>query len=448
MIARRTGSPLPGRRHSLSSAALAVGAMTVLVGLATLLREQLVAHYFGAGDAVDAFVMASALPLFLITVVAASLASAHVPVAMALRAREGAAAGAELSAAVLTLLTAVLVACAVLLWLAAPFYIGWVATGFDAGKRRLAEQLLFLLLPMLVLGGTSAFLTAELNAAGRFAIPALAPALVPVMAGAGVYGLHSGLGIVALAYATDAGYALQFLVLGGLLLRAQRMVRPSLERRRAELGQVARNYLPLVGGAALMATTPLLDQAMASWLAPGSVALLSFGSVLTMFASGFGARVLGGPALSVFSALVARTEWARLDAEFARSMKLAVLVSLPISAALALFSRPIVALVFGGGAFTLATALEVARVQQLLCLQIPWYVASILAVRLLSALGMNRQVFAVAAANVLLNALLNFLLMRWLGVAGIALATALVYAFSCAACWRLASRRLTQLCGS
>jgi len=422
--------------------------MTVLVGLTTLIREQLVARYFGASDAVDAFVMASALPVFLITVVATSLASAHVPVAMALRAREGVKAAAELSAAVLTLLTAVLIACALALWLAAPAYIGWVATGFDAGKRRLAEQLLFLLLPMLVLGGVSAFLTAELNAAGRFAIPALAPALVPVMAGVGVYGLHSGFGIVALAYATDAGYVLQFLTLAWLLLREQGAVMPSLERRREDLWQVARNYLPLVGGAALMATTPLLDQAMASWLAPGSVALLSFGSVLTMFASGFGARVLGGPALSVFSVLVARADWARLGAEFGRAMKLAILVSLPISAVLALFSGPITALVFGGGAFTAATALEVAKVQQMLCLQIPWYVASILAVRLLSALGMNRQVFAIAAANVLLNALLNFLLMRWLGVAGIALATALVYGLSCAACWGLASRRLTLLGGT
>ncbi len=422
--------------------------MTVLVGLATLLREQLVARYFGAGDAVDAFVMASTLPLFLITVVATSLASAHVPVAMALRSREGARAGAELSGAVLLLLIAALIVCAVLLWLAAPAYLGWVATGFDAGKRRLAEHLLSLLLPMLVLGGVSGFLTAELNAAGRFAIPALAPALVPVLAGAGVYGLHSGLGIDALAYATDAGYAFQCLALAWLLLRGRGAALSGLGRHREEIAQVAGHYLPLLSGAALMATTPLLDQTMASWLAPGSVAQLSFGSVLTMFASGFGARVLGGPALSVFSALAARAEWTRLNAEFGRTMRLAILVSLPVSAVLALLSGPIIALVFGGGAFTVATAIEVAKVQQMLCLQIPWYVSSILAVRLLTALGMNRQVFVVAAANVLLNALLNFLLMRWLGVAGIALATALVYGLACVACWWLASRRLEQLCGT
>lgn len=440
--------PQADRPHSLSSAALVVGAMSVVVGLAMLVREQIVAHFFGAGDAVDAFVLASMLPIFLITVVATSLASAYVPVAMSLRTREGAQAGAELSATILLLLAAVLIACALVLWLAAPYYIDWIATGFDEGKRRLTEQLLYLLLPMLVLGGVSAFLTAELNAAGRFALPALAPALVPMLAGAGAYSLHREFGIVALAYATVAGFGLQFLVLGGLLMHQFGVVKPSLRRHREEIERVGRHYLPLLGGAALMATTPLLDQAMAAWLAPGSVALLSFGSIITMFASGFGARVLGGPALSIFSALVAQANWTRLSAEFDRSMKYAILASLPISAVLLLFSEPITALLFGGGAFTAATAREVAWIQQMLCLQIPWYVASILAVRLLSALGLNRQIFAIAAANVLLNALLNYLLMQWLGVAGIALATSMVYGLACAGCWLLARRHLKLLGGT
>ena len=455
LIARRTyrveatsPPPLTDRPHSLFSAALVVGAMSVVVGMAMLIREQIVAHFFGAGDAVDAIVMAMSLPVFLTTVVATTLASAYVPVAMSLRAREGAPAGAEFSATMLLLLTAILIACALVLWLAAPFYIGWIATGFDEGKRRLTEQLLYLLLPMLVLGGASAFLTAELNAAGRFALPALAPVLVPVLAGAGTYYLHGEFGIVALAYAMVAGFGLQFLMLGGLLMHRFGVVMPNLERHREEIKGVGRHYLPLLGGAALMATTPLLDQAMAAWLAPGSVALLSFGGIITMFAAGFGTRVLGGPALSIFSALVAQANWIRLRTEFDRSMKYAILASLPISVVLLLFSEPLTALVFGGGAFTAATTREVAWIQQMFCLQIPWYVASIVAVRLLSALGLSRQIFVIAAANVLCNALLNYLLMRWLGVAGIALATSLVYALACAVCWLLARRHLKLLGGT
>jgi putative peptidoglycan lipid II flippase len=55
------------------------------------------------------------------------------------------------------------------------------------------------------------------------------------------------------------------------------------------------------------------------------------------------------------------------------------------------------------------------------------FVSSIFFVRVLSALRRNDVLLYIAIGGVLTNAVLDYVLMQWLGVAGIALATSLVY---------------------
>jgi len=52
-------------------------------------------------------------------------------------------------------------------------------------------------------------------------------------------------------------------------------------------------------------------------------------------------------------------------------------------------------------------------------------------VRVVSALKRNGLLMAIAALNTVLNAVLNLVLMRHYGVAGIALSTSIVYLVSC-----------------
>ena len=81
-------------------------------------------------------------------------------------------------------------------------------------------------------------------------------------------------------------------------------------------------------------------------------------------------------------------------------------------------------------------------------LQIPFYVAGILGVRLLNALGMSRSIMLICAANLLVNVLGNLLLMRWMGVAGIALSTSLVYLVSFAQVFYVIGRELCRRQGA
>jgi putative peptidoglycan lipid II flippase len=88
-------------------------------------------------------------------------------------------------------------------------------------------------------------------------------------------------------------------------------------------------------------------------------------------------------------------------------------------------------LLFQRGAFGAADTIVVGRVQAFLALQIPFYLLSAMGVRVLSALKRNSLIMWVSGVSTTLNIILNWILMKYAGVAGIALSTSLVYLVSC-----------------
>jgi putative peptidoglycan lipid II flippase len=94
------------------------------------------------------------------------------------------------------------------------------------------------------------------------------------------------------------------------------------------------------------------------------------------------------------------------------------------------FSRPVIALLFQRGAFTSMDTDLVSRVQICYAVQIPFYICGMLFVRFLLAVRRTDLLLYGALANLALDIVLNVLLMKFWGVAGIALSTSLVYCFS------------------
>jgi putative peptidoglycan lipid II flippase len=104
-----------------------------------------------------------------------------------------------------------------------------------------------------------------------------------------------------------------------------------------------------------------------------------------------------------------------------------VFATVPLTVGLVYFSEPLVRLFFERGAFTSGDTYLVSQVQVLFLLQVPFYFLSILIVRLISSLQANHILLWGAVISLPLSVILNYLFMQWLGVAGIALSTSMVY---------------------
>ena len=176
-----------------------------------------------------------------------------------------------------------------------------------------------------------------------------------------------------------------------------------------------------------MSSTGLVDQAMAAMLRPGSVSTLNYGNKVSSVVIGLGSIALSTAVLPQFSRMVAAADWSGVRTTLKTYTRLALLATIPLTLLLVVLSRFMVSLLFQHGAFTESNTIEVAAVQSLYILQLPFFVTGMLFVRLISALKANHVLMWGTTISFSLNITLDYVFMKWLGVGGIALSTSVVY---------------------
>jgi putative peptidoglycan lipid II flippase len=403
--------------------------LSILVKSGTAVRELLVAWYFGLSEPLDAYFISYAVPYFVITLVAGSLPQVFLPAYVRLRNTNTPRAAEELASTVALLASGALVVVALFVALAGPLYLPLVGRGFNPSKLLIAETLLLFLAPTVLTSVLVSLAGAILNAHNRFLAPALSPLLGTAVV-IGMLTLFAGsLGIVALALGVLVGTAAELIVLGVLVRRqvAPRLSQPVWSPNVRDL--TARFGATLIG-AALMAATLLVDQAMSSNLAPGSVAALNYANRLVTVPLGLTAAALGTVALPYFSTLVSQMRWTDVERTARRYLVGAFLVTAPLAALLAVFAPQITDLLLRRGAFTDQDVQAVAPTLAALAAQIPFYTGVILLMRLALALRLNAAIAVISGVNLVLDVVLNAWLSSFMGLAGIALSTSIVYACS------------------
>lgn len=436
----------PGRLSgSLARNSATIAGLTLLFSAFSLLREQATAYRFGAAAESEAFVIGNALPAFFISTVSGILSPAFMPLLIEVRQREGRASAERLLAASASTAVIAGLVMGALLAATARWSLPILAAGFDAERLRLSQGLLYILVPSVAVSSLSYLWTAVLNADEAYAVGAFAPSLQPVGAIVGLFAVPGSDGVTGMAIGMTAGAAAQTLLLGWAVRRAGwpiALAAPWSSNRIAEFRQ---HYGTLFIGALLMGATTLVNQGLATRVSVGAAAYLNFANVAVLFVIGMGARTVGQLVLPRFSAEAAAGQWQALLGQGRRALALVWWTSIPVMLLLMLAAGPVTAILFERGAFTAADSRVVVSVTRALALQIPWYLANIVAVRLLSAVQLNRAILVVAGGNLVLTVVMNTWLYSAFGLVGIAVGTALVYAFSFAACWVLAIRHIRTL---
>jgi putative peptidoglycan lipid II flippase len=423
-------------------AAAVVGSINLGVMAVYFLQDLATAAIFGAGDLLDAFLIAYLVPKFVVVVVAGSFNAALIPVYVKVREERGEDAARELLAGVVFWSTLLLTGVTVLLALAGPGLLRVLGAGFGPEKLALTHGLFYALLPSILLSGLATLWGAALNARERFALAALAGVLVPAGGITGLLVLGRSWGIYGLAAGIVAGHLLQV----GLLARDLRRQGLGAAVRwhpfGPDLREVIGQYLPAVAGAALTAGTLLVDSAMASLLPAGSVASLGYGNKPVTLIVGLCNVALGTAVLPYFSRLVAQGDWGGLRHALRTWAGVVVLATVPVTVLAVAGAGPLIALLFQRGKFSAADTALVSQVEAMYALQVPCHVLGVLFVRLISAFRANRILMWGAAIGFGVNLVLDYALMRVLGAPGIALATALVYTISCGYLGLMLGRRL------
>ena len=209
-----------GVNRRILRAATSVVAAGIVVKVAATFKEFVVAGVYGRSDAMDAFLAAFLIPNLLINLIAESMNQALVPTLIRVKIREGCERAQQLLSSSMLWMCGLLTAASLGMAVLARAFFPLIGSGFSAQKLDLSVRLFYALLPVVLLSGIATNCTAVLNTLDRFAVPALAPLVMPVSIIAGALLLHGRWGIWALVSVPIAGL---------LILGAQPLVRVTLQ---------------------------------------------------------------------------------------------------------------------------------------------------------------------------------------------------------------------------
>ena len=423
--------------------AIRIASLTVLAKVIGAAKTVVIARYFGAGDELDAYLLAFLLPSFLADVLAGAIPAALLPILVEVRGRKGHEGFIDLTRHVAFTAAASLTLVGLCAGVASHQLLPLLASGFSSTKIDLTGRLLWIMLPILPAAALSLTWRTVLYSEERFTVAAAATTITPIAVIIAAVSLGPQIGVHALAAGTTTGALLESLLLG-VVIRARGVPLLPCWRRSEEGKRVLTQYLPAAASSVVMGGSSIVDQGMAAMLAPGSVSVLNYGTRLSTVLLAVGPAALGTaifPRLSQFSAAGRWTEFRGAIRTFAW---LSAAVTLPLTLVLILASEQIARVMFERGAFTSADTRAVAFVQAMSLVQIPFSVLLMLLMRATSSIQANRALWRFCMLSLASNICLNLVLMRWLGVAGIALSTAGVHAIGIAYLGLSTFRRLRR----
>jgi putative peptidoglycan lipid II flippase len=427
-LRRRIAALQPDHKRIAKGAAWV--ALFVLVGkLAGAAKEIAVAYRYGVSGPVDAYQLATTLITWLPGTLVSVLSIVLVPMFVRLRQQDAAERRLffrELQGSVL-LIGTVLSAAGILLAL---FGLPILAGKLSPATRQMAWQFVIGMAPVALLTLMIGVYAARLMARERQAntllesVPA-ATILVFVLLWA------PGVDIGPLLWGTLVGIAAQSAWLSRLARRADgESARPLFSWRSPHWHELRSAAAVMAVGQFVMSFITPLDQYTAALLGDSSIATLGYANRVIALLLGLGAMAIGRAALPVMADLAAAGQTARAH-RIAIQWAVLMLVAGTVVAAVGWLLAPwAIQLLFERGAFTAHDTEIVAGVFRWGLVQVPFYFTALVFVQLLASRGRYDAIALFAASNLAVKFVLNFALSARMGIAGIALATGLMYAWS------------------
>ncbi len=431
----RTVSRLRARLSSLHHAhfkiAKGIGWTLFFVVIARLIgagREMAMAAHYGVSEIVDAYLFVFNLLSWPFTVWFSALSVVLVPTVMRLHHNgDGAVALQRFRSGLLGVSIIIGIIFATLFWLLLSTGLLLPYIGFPASTAALARTMANWLAPMVPFGFVVSFYSAWVMATGRY-INTLIEAVPPLAIMVAVILFANG-GVVPLASGTLVGFILQVLMLVAVLRKSGETTAPVFTGGGPEWRQFWRNIGVMATGHALIAASVVIDQVMAAALDPGTIATLGYANRIVALMLSLIALTVNRSILPIFSGMRAGRDpsLSRLAMQWSAFLFLGGAAT----AIVALWFAPsLVAQLFQRGAFTAENTRAVSAVFSFALFQIPFYCGGLVLTALLGASGRYGMIASLAATNLLVKIMMNWLLIPSFGAAGIALATGVMYALS------------------
>ena len=429
----------------LAGAAAIVMFAYIASRLTGLLRDIAISYRFGTSPEYGAYVAAMQVPDLVFQVVAgAAVASAFIPVYSRYLADDDPEEGWRLVSSLFTIGIAILLPLIVIVMIFTPQIMRIIVPDFQPQYQDLAANLARIVLFAPLFFTIGSFSTSLLNAHQRFFLAAIAPSCYNVGIIAGAIFLSRWVGIYGLAIGALGGAICFLLVqIPGLRIVGFKF-RPRLDFGHRGVVAVAKLMGPRTLG--LMVTQ--LNFLVAIYLSSGivgGVPALRYAWTLTMLPLGIFAMAIGTAVFPSLAEQSATSAFEEMRQTMVNSLRFIFYLTIPASIGLIVLSSSVVRLIYQRGEFDATSTALVAGALQ-------FYAAGLIGMATIEILA--RAFYAMhdtwtpvktGTLGMTINLVLGITLVRFMGLNGLALATAIASTVEATALFTMGRRRIHGL---
>lgn len=420
---------------------ISVMLITVLSRVSGFAREITLASAYGATMYTDAYLVSTIIPSVLFTGVGMAVASVFISIYSAIIQKQGKEEALEFTNNLLNMILLVTVLVSTLALLFAKPLVGLFAVGFNEEALLLTLQFARILLPGIVLIGIAYVFTGYLEVNKKFEVPVFAniPGNLIIIA---FIVLSTYSDIKLLAYGTQLGLLLQVMLLWYLAHRSGYSYRFTIKIKDKNIKSMFAMILPVFVGMTAQQLNVLIDKALASTLAAGSVSALNFADRLNSFVCGIFITSIVTVVYPAITELAVAENILVFKEYITKSINIMILLIVPLSAGAMSLCHPIVKLLFQRGSFDDSASLLTSGALFYYSIgMIGLGISSILTKAFYSLQDAKTPVI-VSGITIAENIVLNFILIRYMGHRGLALATSISLLSGAAVLLYMINRRL------
>jgi len=408
-----------------------VSAMTLLSRILGLIRDFIIAKYFGANGFSDAFLVAFRIPNFFRRLFAeGAFSQAFIPILADSKANQSDDELQEVINHISTKLLSVLIVITLVVVVLAPLVMFIFAWGFyfkaDQSHYFLATDMLRITFPYLLLISLTALSGAILNTYNNFSVPAFTPVLlnVSLILSAVFLSKHMDTPIMALAWGVLIGGVAQLAFQIPFLRKIHRLPKLRFGPHPA-IQTLKKRILPALFGVSVSQINLLIDTMIASTLIAGSVSWLYYSDRLLELPLALIGITLATVALAKLSNFYATNDKKNFIQTVDKALLYGLILGLPASAGLVTLSDGLIITLFQYDAFSANDAIQSS-------LSLRAYGAGLIAfiaVKILAPVFLSRgdtkTPVKAGVAAMTSNIILNLVLAHYFGHDGLAAATSL-----------------------
>ena len=389
------------------------------------LREILAASAYGTGDMANAYQTASQIPLLFFEIsLGAAISSTFIPVFNEIMQLEGREKAFRFSSNFVWIVCAIAAFFSVLGILFAEQIIGFQGSGLNENTKLMAVNILRIMMPIMVFTAASYAFAGILQSLDEFNTPAAMSLVSNLLVILYFLLLNRYLGVYGLAVFVLLGWMLQLIILIPALKKKQYRLSFVFNPKDSGIIKTAKLALPVFISVWVQPINSMINIKLASHLNDGqAVSALSYANKLYVIISSVFTLVLTNYIFPKMSRLHTAGDMDGVADVLKSSLRVVVLIILPIMILFMTLATPIIRLIYERGAFD-GTSTRLTATALL------FYSAGMLALGLMEvfnktfyAMQKSKIPMRVSMIGITLNIILSIVLSKVMGLGGIALAS-------------------------